>query len=343
MFLVFFGHVIERVWDIGNEVAFPFFKIVYAFHMPFFFILSGIVAKSSDYKFFGFIVKLCRGRLIPVGFFTAILLPIHVLFFYFEQSYVMDFALQNPIMALGAFARGYPVFNLVVWFLISLFTVELIHFLVGRFVTTKSKLMVSIVITSLLGWVVTLRYDAIFSGVLRDFWFIRESIFMYSFFQIGLLLKHTSIVAEGKNSGREILIGIGCFLTLIASSLENSGPWFRMEDRPVVLINLSQHGDPLWFFLAALSGSLAMIMLAKATPPNTVLNYTGRNSLALMGLNGFFFHFINMPMAKWISLPESWVSVTLYGIIFSVITMFLSLILIRTYDEFFPKSSDTKA
>ena len=44
MFLVFYGHFVERVAQTDNPAAFMQQKLVYAFHMPLFILLSGLLA-----------------------------------------------------------------------------------------------------------------------------------------------------------------------------------------------------------------------------------------------------------------------------------------------------------
>ncbi len=44
--LVYYGHIIESYMKAGSATAAIHYKFIYSFHMPFFFILSGYIAKE---------------------------------------------------------------------------------------------------------------------------------------------------------------------------------------------------------------------------------------------------------------------------------------------------------
>jgi acyltransferase len=71
----------------------------------------------------------------------------------------------------------------------------------------------------------------------------------------------------------------------------------------------SSHGNLLLFPLTALFGFFFLVFLSQTTPANRALLFVGRNSLALLGLNGIFYHFLNLPIASrlntWIP-PSPW-------------------------------------
>ncbi len=82
MFLVFYGHFVERVYDQGNQTALAQQKLIYAFHMPLFVVLAGFLARSaSDLPPLGaFLKRQAASRLLPVVFFSVLLMPLFSLF-----------------------------------------------------------------------------------------------------------------------------------------------------------------------------------------------------------------------------------------------------------------------
>jgi acyltransferase len=338
MFLVFFGHVIESVWDAGNPLGLQPFKMVYAFHMPFFFVLSGYLAKTEFPAFTVFLRRQIMSRLVPVVFFCVVLIPGHVILYDpNEQWSMLGFVLGDPFGALLMLARGYPIGNLIVWFLVCLFTVELLHFVVSRFLLTNRRLAIATAITALLGWGVTQRFESFFPGMFNDFWFVREGVLLYAFYQLGLLCRRSGLMRE---VGHPLWDGVAAVVLLATSMLcatMNPGPWTVFADRPVVLINLAQHGDPLLFGIAAVTGSVGLMLLARATPSTPWLAYVGRNTLVYMGLNGAFFHFANERLAGWLNLPESWAVVMGYGIGCSLVSMTICLPVIWFLNRYVPQ------
>ena len=61
---------------------------------------------------------------------------------------------------------------------------------------------------------------------------------------------------------------------------------------------ISQHGNPIIFLITAISGSLFVIFLARLTPQNSLILWTGRNTVILIGTAGIFHHFINESYTK---------------------------------------------
>lgn len=74
--------------------------------------------------------------------------------------------------------------------------------------------------------------------------------------------------------------------------------------KPVVLTNLSQHGDPLYFTITVVAGCLAVIGLGRLLPAWRIVQYIGRHSLVLMGLNGICLDFVNVPMVNALGRPQ---------------------------------------
>jgi acyltransferase len=76
IFLVYYGHVVERFMYLKIEAAALQYKYIYSFHMVLFFFLSGMVISEKTLKlsFVDFIKKKFKTRVIPYLFFNFILL-----------------------------------------------------------------------------------------------------------------------------------------------------------------------------------------------------------------------------------------------------------------------------
>jgi acyltransferase len=79
----------------------------------------------------------------------------------------------------------------------------------------------------------------------------------------------------------------------------NQGP-FNFNYYNAVVIMMSSHGHLFWFPATALAGSLGLFFLSKITPAWKTIAWMGRNTLILMGLNGFFYHHVNPWAGRWV-------------------------------------------
>jgi hypothetical protein len=76
IFLVYYGHLVESMGKMGNEAALAHTKLVYSFHMPLFILLSGYLAKSQLPGLWAFLKKQAATRLLPVVFFSMLMMPL---------------------------------------------------------------------------------------------------------------------------------------------------------------------------------------------------------------------------------------------------------------------------
>ena len=318
IFLVFYGHFAQEVMSafalhlpLEESLAFSQVRFIYSFHMVLFFIIAGFFAKEKPPSIGAFLKDKATSRLIPVIFFELATFPFHLLL-------TKDFSgwVSQKWMSI---ISGFPIFNFITWFLVCLFVIEFIHFLVSRFLTHFKHIVLSIVTFFAAGWYLTTYIDFLPDPVFSDILFIREGIFLYSFYQIGFLAGRAKLVRK-KTAVLPDIIGLVVSIGILFFTYDqNKGPWqtfpfYPSGPLPVVFINISHHGDPFFFTVTALAGSLFIFFLARLTPVHKSVLFLGRNTLILMGLNGFFFWFINENLAGWLNMPNEAVSVLLWQI-----------------------------
>lgn len=194
--------------------------------------------------------------------------------------------------------RGYPEFAVPTWFLVCLFVLEAYHFAVSRALTTPPRIALTMVLFFVAGWLLTRHVDKPWT----DVWFIRESVFLYSFYLLGFLLRRTGALERpGGRLSSWFMLAAGGAVVWFTFDLNPGSRFFA----PVVLVNLSQHGDLFYFTLTALAGCLAVIGLSRLTCGSRMVSFIGRHTLVLMGLNSFFFWFVNHNLAHALQLPSS--------------------------------------
>ncbi|MBT4504487.1 MAG: acyltransferase family protein [Gemmatimonadetes bacterium] len=458
IFLVFYGHLMQNIGSPENGASAFQEKLIYAFHMPLFVLISGFLAKTVFPPLRSFLKKQALTRLLPVLFFSAFLFPISLLhhalsgdrgptevegrFFRNWEEICAHLAVsgegettparhrlgelltpearfavmagvagdsltaaeREPIiralndlldrpdlfgaehfvaadlpttarrqleknrMALtdneelrhanwtlalwtlqpGSFywrwhqspweglgmgllmtLKGYPMLNWITWFLICLFTIELIHFLVGRFLAGPVRVALAIPLFSVAGWFATIDV-----GMMEDFWFVRESILLYAFYLLGLLLRQSGILDLGRSRLYPLFLFVaGTAVLFLTFQLNPGAPVIK----PIVLINLSQHGHPLYFAISAVAGCVAVVGLARLTPPFRLLTFLGCQSLVLMGLNGMFFRMGNPILVDMVTVSATQVSVTFWCAALTGVSLIFCLPFIWFLDRSLPQ------
>lgn len=118
--------------------------VIYSFHMPLFFIISGFVSKDRDFK--ETLVKSIRAILIPYFVFNAILLLFTILLEYRSDHLTLKTLwshISAILMGLGYKTEKYNPVCTTMWFFYVLFLVKTFSALLGK------KLRIKIVISIL--------------------------------------------------------------------------------------------------------------------------------------------------------------------------------------------------
>ncbi len=297
--LVYYGHFVEQILYLGNATAALQYKFIYSFHMPLFYFLAGYVASEQKLKwpFARYIKYQAASRLLPYFLFTLLMIPLHLAF----QGNMILFDKSSLSGYLGGGLRtllGLPVFNIPTWFLASLVSVELLHYLMGRHLNTQRKLLLTATVSYLFGYFLNLKFNffSISDPFRWNYWLAHEAFTVYPFYLLGLLMHRRRTLIGPQNPLHLALGALICALVVLYTFPLNQGP-FRFLDAVVIL--LGAHGNILLFPFTALVGILCVLLLARLSPPVWALTALGRNVMVIFCLNGVFYHFLNHHLAKW--------------------------------------------
>ena len=343
MALVFYGHFIERFMLLKNPASFDQYKFIYSFHMVVFFVLAGYVVKESDTEFrFGKYLKhRFISRLLPFIFFTAIFMVLPV--FFPGEFYGMKLpSVEGYIKGLVNTVFGIPSFCVPSWFILMLFSVELVHYGTFRFLKSNSKILMGAVVFYVVGYWLNLKLD-IFNPLKGrivgwNYLFIHEAITMYAFYLMGIYLRRKKFLID-KVSLKILVPGmIITFLIVLFTYKLNTGP-FNFSVYDAVVIIFASHGNFFWFPISAVAGSFLILFLAKITPSPKTIVWMGQNTLILMCLNGIFYHYINGRVAKWAldTLSGSGLTVFWVGCLMTVASLGVCIPLIYVFNKFVPQ------
>lgn len=109
-------------------------RVIYAFHMPLFFLISGMLFRRNKYKsFVDFLRKRAKRLLVPFVIYSIVTWIIWAMFRFIRHDDVVSYwdPLLQTIIAKGSGA--YMVHNSALWFIPCLFATEIIYFLISNF------------------------------------------------------------------------------------------------------------------------------------------------------------------------------------------------------------------
>lgn len=300
--LVMLGHV--------YQVPTPIHDIIYGFHMPLFFVLSGYVyhhARYSGETLGAYIKKRAKNYLLPYYLFAFINLVLVIMW----RTLLMDQSVTAR--QIGSYLAGilYCRSDMVhmpnctpIWFLMSLFFASiLLRELLNRL---EERSRIGALVCMALGYALSLLTDVPFPLKL-------DTVFMAVFFMyIGYRLRQTDALNAPLPAAA---IGLAGMLA----------GYFN----PVAM-NENEYGDLLLLLFSSLTVSWSLLLLcAKTRLGNArILGLLGRHSILIVGFNYFLRDvavevYYLIPIVK--NTPIAWFSSFL-------ITLVLALLLVWAWD-----------
>lgn len=223
--LVVIGHVVTT--DMVHDT-------IFLFHMPLFFLLSGMVFKTNE-AWLPCMKKKFLHLMVPYLFFMVMFVPLRM---------ATDAAISGtwPSFRLGMLGMSY--FDKPLWFVFALFGV--IAIMRTLFTMVKYKWLIALITTVLggVGYVLLLRKMELPLHVSR-------ALFVLPFFALGIWMKkHTT-----SHNVLELSIGL---LGISFGIFELLGGTQTLDT-----LKMQVDGNPLFVYLSAIGGSLLVIQTSK--------------------------------------------------------------------------------
>ena len=260
---------------------------VYAFHMPLFFVLSGMVFFPEKYgNFKSFAVRKVKTLLFPYVIYSVITWMIWAA--YVTVTHQQVDSIWAPLLetVLSRGSEGYLIHNVPLWFVACLFVVELSYFWIS-----KLPDWLNIVIDILLA---VAAYSLVTYAHFYDFttlpWSIEVAMMAMIFYAAGHLvvkrLGHAKIVATINDkpwmfAGIALLLFIGVFFVASYNGYPSMGH--------------ARLHNPFLFYSGAFMGTTAMIFIC-AILANRLITLKVWDGILWFGSNSFIPMAIHMPI-----------------------------------------------
>lgn len=200
-------------------------SIVYSFHIPLFFFLSGYVFSPKRYSSFGvFMKKRFYGLVVPYLLYSFLTWIVWATFMYVSHTPVDSYWMPLLQTFLSQGSEGYLVHNVPLWFVMCLFTVEIIYFFLA-----KSSKCIVIIISIALGILGVLSTKAEFFDFSTLPWSLDVSLMALPFYTAGNLLS-SSLPANKQvefvktNKGISVLVILLAFVIVYFGAKYNGSP-----------------------------------------------------------------------------------------------------------------------
>lgn len=266
MLLVVLGHSIGRTDDVVN-------KVILSFHMPAFFILSGMCfqPKTSRYKTSMLLKKKAKGLIWPYITFSIIGVFLYWVLLAGTSKDKGVTVLQTIIGILWNDNKYGTIVTGGFWFVYDLIWITLIHVLTKKINKTLR-----------LG-IATFSFVFLYLSKV-DFYFLAEIMRIsagYMFFLLGDLLVASNMEKEMEKVIRGgdlyLLLSIIFMAITITTAYNNYS----------ILMYDNRYGNVLLFLLSSISGAVSVYMLAKCIAANRLVEFIGRNTIPILQMHFF--------------------------------------------------------
>lgn len=244
--------------------------LIYAFHMPLFFFISGMVFKPTGSKpFLQILVKYAKQLLIPYYIF-AVLTYLFALISQTATFSLNDAAYQAFGILYGSGRDGMLGYNVVLWFLPCLFITKLTFTTITRKVLRTKFILLFLLASALLGAI--LAYVAPLIKLPFGFEIALSAL---PFFGAGYLFKTHKNLFENFARYKLPIAAVSMIVTMIVATIDYSISGHQIDMR-VNQLDIT----PLFYF-GAFGGIIGWTAISQLIKKNIFLEYIGKNSLVI--------------------------------------------------------------
>lgn len=264
IWLMVLGHILEK-----SGVDAVVRNLIYSFHMPFFFFISGYLYKNKSSDFWQYTIANSKSLLVPYAFLRicsfSLLIP-YILFTKLDVSnYLMDFICGGGNSPGGAS-----------WFLLCFFCVKEIYYWIDKLNARIKWFM--IIIMAFVSYILPYRL----------FWNLDGALMSIPFFFIGAQFKQiiskilSALHFETKSL---ILFILFLFLALVIFALT------RLQGSVSIYNTIFGH-YPLLFYPVAFIGIATVLLLSNQMKSNRYYETYSKGTIVIMGLHGAIYPYM---------------------------------------------------
>jgi acyltransferase len=257
--------------------------ILYSFHIPLFFFLSGFVYNHQKYQnFFNFLKRTVKGILVPYFIFAFICFAIWLSGLKNPNIFSSEVTKQFLSIFYGNSNDGLMVFNNILWFLPALFVTKILFAVIIKLTVKTKPLIFIMILFSIFGYL----FSIIASHIHLPF-STEASFSAVVFYGAGFLWNRSEKAKSFLFQNKYLLFFPLLIIGIIISTVD-----FHMYGHQID-IRLSHLNNYFFFYIAAFCGIFAWISFSLILNKNRLLEIIGKNSLILFAWHLILFAYIN--------------------------------------------------
>lgn len=342
MYGVFLGHLMVSYINDAQirSLVYPG-KFLEPMFVPFFAILTGAFYSRGHNRFREYARLKFGQRMIPVFFYLLLIIPFYLLL-PLPGKEAWDSLKWAPLYLLGI-----PLLSWPSWFLVALFTSEMLYFFIQPLARTMARTVLMALACYSLGW---LYNDHVFAmppivGMLGMVWMLQATMVFCAFFLVGALVKPWLLRMSRWPAWKVAMLGVASALASVTGVNLNTfnqppeGSIFRQFiGGDMVVISTGQYGHYVWFVLSTLGAAMALLCLARLLPVTRLMRVAGDHSLVLLGLNGIFLNVLNVRLTSiWQPAQDvAWQGMA-YAVVISALSMLVCLPVAIWLEKYLPQ------
>lgn len=318
IFLVVLGH---------SHIPLSIKSIVYVFHIPLFFFLSGVLFSFEKYpNYKSFLKRRVFQLVLPYLFFNVVT----YLFWFFIGRKVGDDVILglHPLKQLLGIVWGNDANHFLehcapLWFLACLFSVENLYYFVFKHLKTSYKI-IGIVSFAILGYL-DYRFNPI-----RFPWGLNVALTTIVFYGLGALLRSKILEQKNKSIVWWSTLSIFSFLAVMLIAKLNG----KVE------VSVGEYRNYGYFLIGALFGITFVVSISNAITLSVgriqFIRFIGKNTLIILGFHILAGSFIKAITYYLFKLPLSVFETTSGSFIYSMFSVLILIPVILFMNKYIP-------
>ncbi|MGX7105676.1 acyltransferase family protein [Globicatella sanguinis] len=258
--LVVFGHFSPNIF---------FSKIIYSFHMPLFFFLSGFLRKDRNFK--SVLSTKSKSILLPYLILSIISFPFGILR---DYAFNIEISWSERILQLF-FWNGSVGWNSPLWFLLVLYLIEIIYALILNF---TNRINIVLIMLLVIGYFMYINQIILPLGIHIVMW-------MLPIYIMGNKINNEKIISYRNKDQYIILIGLFLLILNIFISINSKNSISVYEMR------LNNY---FIFYLNALLGIFGLFIIFSYTKYNVFSEFIVKHSIFIVCTHYFHLYFFQI-------------------------------------------------